>query len=335
MREVAAAAGVDVSTASRLLRGQDTAYRAETRQRVLDAAEALGYRPNAQARALRLQRQQAIGLLVPDLDNFGFTQIMRGVQEVATEQDYTLMVVEAGSGEGAGNAYDKLGLEGKVDGVLVAFASVDDPNIQEWASREHLPMVLVQRGTPGYPAAVVMDEVRNVSIMVDHLVELGHRRIGHVSGPLRTDTGLRRRQGFAAAMRSHGLTVRPEWICDGNFHWRGGHQAALHILDAPAAQRPTALVVANLLSALGTLSAARELGLSVPHDLSVIAIDEHIVAAHTDPPLTAVKTPQRELGRASAHMLLQVLQGNRPSKLVLPTPPELVVRASTAPAPSA
>ena len=337
LREVAAAAGVDVSTASRLLRGQDMPYRAETRQRVLDAAEKLGYRPNQQARALRLQRQQAIGLLVPDLDNFGFTQILRGVQEVAAEQEYTLMLVEAGAGagEGGGISYERLGLEGRVDGILVAFASMDDPHVQEWAERERLPMVLVQRGTPSYPASVVMDEQRNVAVMVRHLVELGHRRIGHVSGPLRTDTGLRRQEGFAAAMREHGLTVRPEWIADGGFHWTGGQAAAREILDVPAADRPTALVVANLISALGTLSAIHELGLTVPGDLSVIAIDEHIVAEHTNPPLTTVQTPQRELGRRAAQMLLNSLSGEKPSRVMITDPPpSLVVRASTAPPPA-
>nr|WP_238361546.1 LacI family DNA-binding transcriptional regulator [Actinopolymorpha pittospori] len=330
LRDVARIAGVDLSTASRLLRHHTAGYRPETVERVLRAAAELGYRPNSQARALRLQRQQALAMLVPDLDNFGFTGVLRGVQETCLERGFTLLVSEVRSGPDLPPT-DLSILEGRIDGALVAFATVDDPRFEEWLRQLEVPTVFVQRGSPQADASVVLDEERNAALMVEHLASLGHRRIGHVCGSLRTDTGLRRQRGFDDAMAARRLSVRAQWCVDGGFTFDGGHAATLSIMNRAARGRPTALAVDGLVSALGALSALRELGLSVPADVSILSIDEHVVAQQTMPPLTTVKVPQRELGNRAAQMLIDIIEGGVGDQVVIDASPRIVVRESTAP----
>lgn len=327
LRDVAAAAGVGPSTVSRVLRNtRAEEFRPETRRAVTEAAARLGYRPNAAARGLRTRRTGAIALVVPDLDNFGFTQITRGAQEVLAERDVILLVLEAPAVLPDPSGHGLLGLGGRVDGVLVAFAHLDQPSIARWA-RPDLPVVLVQRGSPDAPS-VVMAEERNAAAMVEHLTALGHRTVGHVAGDLTTETGRRRRDGFAAAAAASGIDSSR--VAEGRFTRDGGDEAATALLTSATAPRPTALAVANLVSALGALSAARRLGLQVPEDLSVICIDEHLVAQHTDPPLTTVRTPQRELGRAAARAVLDAVDGKPVGRVTVDAAPVLVPRASTA-----
>jgi LacI family transcriptional regulator len=326
LHDVAELAGVDLSTASRLLRNQTDGYRPETAARVREAAQKLGYRTNAQARGLRLGRQQALAMLVPDLDNIGFTQVVRGVQEVCDERGFTLLVSEVKDRPN----HPQLGLETRVDGMLVAFATVDDPGVNAWLATLGMPTVLVQRGAPHAPASVVFNEEKNAALMVEHLASLGHRDIGHVSGSLRTDTALRRYRGFDQAAAKLGLVIDPRWRADGQFTFEGGRQATFDIFSGEG-RKPTALAVDSLVSAIGTLSALRDLKLSVPEDISVITIDEHVVAAQTTPPLTTVKLAQRELGHRAADMLLDIINGEDGAQVVVETAPELVLRESTAP----
>jgi DNA-binding LacI/PurR family transcriptional regulator len=329
--DVARVAGVDLSTVSRLLRNHTENHRPETRDRVLAAAAELGYRTNPQARALRMGRQHAIAMLAPDLVNFGFTQVLRGAQQACDERDFTMLISEvpARPGQPAGRPD---GLDGRVDGVLVAFATADDSRIGEWLDALGLPAVMVQRGTPDADASVLFDEEANAAAMVDFLVGLGHRHIAHVSGSLRTDTAIRRQRGFDEAAARHGLVVREEWRADGEWSIEGGRAAALQILSAPV-PRPTALAVDSLVEAIGTLSALHELGVDVPGEVSVITIDEHLVAAHTTPSLTTVRLDQRELGRRAASMLLDRIDGKPGSHVIVPSPAEIIARASTAPPP--
>jgi DNA-binding LacI/PurR family transcriptional regulator len=326
LQDVGDLAGVDLSTASRLLRNHTAGYREETIQRVRQAAETLGYRTNAQARALRLGRQQAIAMLVPDLDNFGFTQVVRGVQEVCDDNDFILLVSEVKDRPN----HPHLGLEGRVDGILVAFATVDDPGVNAWLSTTGLPTVLVQRGSPQARASVVFDEEKNAAAMVDYLASLGHRDIAHVSGSLRTDTALRRYRGFDGALAAHGLVTDPRWRADGDFTFEGGRAATFDIIRGSKAV-PTALAVDSLVSAVGALSALHELGLRVPADISVIAIDEHPVATQTTPPLTTVKLQQRVLGHRAAEMLLAMIDGEEGSAVIVATEATVIERESTAP----
>ncbi len=204
---------------------------------------------------------------------------------------------------------------------------VEDP-VGAYLERLRLPTVFVQRGAPDAPASAVLDEPHNVDLMIEHLVGLGHRDVAHVSGSLRTDTGVRRHAGFEQSMRARGRTVVPEWRRDGGFTFAGGKRAVLDLLAAGVDHRPTAIAVDGLVSALGVLSGLRELGLHVPDDLSVITIDEHVVAEQTTPPLTTIKVPQRALGHATATMLLDVIAGGTGERLMIKDRSHLILTAA-------
>lgn len=327
LSDVAKVAGVDLSTVSRLLRDENaTSYRPETRERVAAAAEQLGYRVNPQARALRLGRQDSIAMLVPDLDNFGFTGVLRGVQEACEEAGLTLLISEIGSQ--AASRADRLGaLAGRVDGILVAHAEATDTALPAWLAEIRLPSVFVQRSVPGAVASVLFDEESNAAAMVDHLVALGHRDIGHVSGALTTDTAQRRQAGFDSSAARHGLSLPSTRRADGRWSIEGGKEAARTLMTGG---RPTALAVDSLVEAIGALSALHDLGLTVPEDVSVITIDEHPLAANTTPPLTTVRLDQRALGRQAAAALLAWIEGEPAAHTVVASPSEIVDRGSTA-----
>jgi DNA-binding LacI/PurR family transcriptional regulator len=316
-----------LSTVSRLLRNQSTNYRPETVERVVRVAAELGYRTNMQARALRLGRQQAIAMLVPDLDNFGFTRVLRGAQEVCDERGFTLLISEIDPS--SRDRHSRLAsLEGRVDGVLAAYGSVSDSTVMGGLDELGLPTVLVQRGAPGATSSVLFDEEANAAAMVDYLVGLGHRSIAHVSGSLSTDTGIRRQFGFDAALERHGLDTPADWRADGGWSIDGGRAATFAIMGS-ASGHPTALTVDSLVEGIGALSALHELEIAVPGEVSVIAIDEHLVAAHTSPPLTTVRLDQRALGRRAAEMLIDRLDGKPGERVILPGAAEIVPRQST------
>lgn len=337
LRDVAKAAGVDTSTASRILRDdQSKAVRVETRERVRRVAAQLGYEPNAAARTLRTRRTNTLALLLPDMirvgrtDVVGRTELVQGVAAASAEAGQLMVLAQAPDPMDASIAPSRFALRGRVDGILIAFANVEDAAFgNAWDA--NTPVVFVNRWAEGRFGSVVMDDEAGAALAVEHLVELGHTRIAHISGAIATDTAQRRELGFLRAIASHGLTVHERWIINGRYSEEGGREAAAELVrrfegvDDP----PTGLVVANLMSALGTLQVFRENGVSVPDDISVVSIDEHLITAHTDPPLTTIRMPLRQLGFEATKMLLGAIAGQQLHRRIVEQPPELIRRMST------
>jgi LacI family transcriptional regulator len=322
LRDVAAEAGVDASVVSRVLSGDARlSVRAETRERVLDAATRLDYRPNAAARTLKTTRTMAIGLLAPDVINYA--PIAKGADERAREAGYTLFVAQDG-------ASDLLaGMHGRIDGVLIGIGIEERPRVRD-ISRA-LPAVFVnRRGPAGVPSVTVDDELGG-TLAVRHLVDLGHRRIGHIGGPLEADTAKRRLRGYLVALAATGREMNSDWIFHASFDETGGHAGAARLLAADP--RPTGIFVSNVRAAIGAMAAARSLGVRVPDDVSIIGFDDTTFAAYLDPPLTTIRTALAEMGRQAVDHLLALLRGTELGDVVVGAVPELVVRASTAPPP--
>jgi LacI family transcriptional regulator len=331
LKDVALRAGVDASTVSRVLRGDDRRpAKAETRERILQVAREMGYTPNGLARSLRIRRAETIGVVVPDVGNPAVAQIFRGIQKVTSEAGRHVIIIDGGTPARSELGWDRLAFEGRVDGLLVLVASVRDPAVQRVA-RSGVPIVLVNRRSEGIAGSVIMDDARGAEVAVDHLVALGHRRIGHITGPANVDTARRRLSGFCRAIEARALPRRDEWIVEADHTEVGGAQAARALLANEAAERPTAVYVASFLAGVGATYAFHEAGLRVPQDMSVVISDELSLAAHIAPPLTAVRMPLTRMGEEAAEMLLRALAGEPMADIVLPDPPELVIRASTAP----
>jgi LacI family transcriptional regulator len=324
LRDVADAAGVDASVASRVLNGDARlSVRNETRHRVLEAAERLSYRPNRAALALKTARTMAMGMVVPDLANPAFALIALGAEKRAAVAGYTLMLAR---GSIPASLAD---LQGRVDGLLVAAATSE--TVYRRPLFGGIPAVLVNREEPGEIASVIVDDEAGAALAVRHLIELGHRRIGHVAGPQDADTARRRLRGYRAAIRAGGVEAPPEWVAETSYDEAAGHLAAARLLRLRP--RPTALFAANIRIAIGTLSAVRRARLRVPEDVSVIGLDDTPLASYLDPPLTTVRMPLEELGSVAVDSLLREIGGRRAESVMVDIPPELVVRGSAAPPP--
>jgi len=331
LKDVALAAGVDASTVSRVLRGDDRKpAKAATRERVLKIAQEMGYRPNSVARSLRTRRTETIGLVIPDAANPGFAEIFRGVQSVTDAAGWHVIVVEDRFDHREELGWDRLVLEGRVDGILVLTAKIRDP-IARRVSDSGFPIVLVNRRSNGVPGSVVVNDQKGSEVAVSHFVSLGHRRIAHVAGPSDVDTGRRRLSGFRDAMRRYGAAIHEDWIVETDYTEAGGMAAGRALLARAGNEMPTAIYCASFLSGIGLVKVLKDGGYEVPGDISVIVSDELALAAHTAPPLTTIRMHLSRMGEVAARMLLDRLSGEPVAAIVIPEPPELVVRSSTAP----
>jgi LacI family transcriptional regulator len=331
LREVAAVAGVHPATASRALNEETRGLvNAETAMRVVDAATALGYRPNSIARGLKTNRSYTVGVIVPDLRNPLFPPIARGIETRLQPAGYTSLLANTDNdAEREVSAFGALRAR-QVDGYITATARREHPLLHEIADAGE-PMVLVNRTTDDDSiASVVAADHDGMRQAVAHLYDLGHRRIAHLAGSLEISTGTHRLEGFNDAMDELGLEREPalEPMVD-TYSESEGARATRELLAA----RPdvTAIVAGNDLLAIGCLDALREAGLACPDDMSVVGYNDMDWVDRLWPPLTTVHVPHYELGVEAADLLLKQLGGDRsgPAQTVLPT--HLVVRASTAP----
>jgi LacI family transcriptional regulator len=325
LRDVAELARVDISVVSRTLNDHPRlSIRPETRQRILDAAAELGYRPNSAARSLKLAKTMALGLIVPDVRNVAYAAITEGAEERALETGYVLVVAP-------GSITERVRmLEGRVDGLLIATAT------SEWIVPEHVPRtmraVLINRREAGSIPSVTVDDEMGAAQATKYLIELGHRRLGHVAGPQNTDTARRRKAGFVESLLANGLPLEERWVAQGPYSESGGYSAALRILKRKP--RPTALFATNLMTTIGAMAAIRRLGLRIPGDISIVGYDDSPLAMYLEPPLTTVRMPLREMGAHAVDVLLSVIAGEKVDDVMLDIPPELVVRGSAAAPPN-
>jgi LacI family transcriptional regulator len=326
MRDVAAAANVDISTVSKVLSGANIRVRPETRARIEAAAGALHYRPNASARGLRLSRTGAFGMLVPDFTNPVYAEIVRGAMREAETRGRVMLLAELDH-DHSPEAYLRLVHERRIDGLLVATARSHSP-ILSLLDRDEVPHVFInRRGTANSPS-VISDDEEGAAVGTRALIEARHRRLGLINGPQDIDTARRRQAGFERARQAAGL---PDAVMvSGPYSAGGGYSAAKELL-ARSDERPTGVLVATLTMALGALAAFAEAGVHVPGDMSVVGFDDGDLATVAQPPLTCVAMPHDRMGAMAVGLLEAVIGGEPAESLMVPTPPELVVRASVAP----
>lgn len=327
LADVAARAGVDRSVISRVLSGDPRLLiREETRRRVLDAVRDLGYRPNVAARTLRTRRTGTLGLLIPDYANPVYAEIIKGAEVAAAERDCVLLTGSADAATELDSYLDLLG-QGRVDGLLLA-GELTSKAVLDGLTADGLPWLLVNRTMRGEARHVVLDDERAAALAVEHLAGLGHTDIAHLAGPSGADTARRRHRGYQAAMRAQGLDVQPSWTIRGDYTADGGFRAMTEILEVP--ERPTAVFVANLASAIGALHALRSRGVAAPDLMSVVAVHDLPLAEHLSPALTTVRMPLRELGQRGVELLAEVGPDDTVREVVT-GPMEVVPRESTAP----
>ena len=337
IQDVAARAGVSAMTVSRAI-NHPARVAPATRQRVEQAIRELGFVPNALARQLLRGRTHTLALLVSDIGNPFFTQIARGVEDVAQRNGYTVIFGNSDESVEKERQYLHALLGRRIDGLLIAPAGNGSRPMLELLVQRGTPFVLLDRAIDGVPAEVVIgDNVGGARKLTEHLIGLGHHRIALVNGDPEVPTARDRRRGYLDTLRDHGIAPRPELIVDGSYRRDSGTRAARQLLALPDDQRPTAIFAANNFLAVGVIEALRAAQLVIPRDIAIVCFDDIEMAAALDPFLTVMAQPARTFGTIGAQFLLERLEpsssgaadpraGAAPRRVVLP--PELIVRVS-------
>lgn len=330
LQEVAERAGVHAGTASRALNeATRKMVKAETVDRVHDAARQLGYTPNYLARSFKTRRTMAVGVVIPDITNPVFPPMVRGIEDRLAADGYMTLLANTDNDEDREQLIlDRL-LTRQVDGLVLATARRQDPLLIDLA-RRGIAVVLINRVVDGDSVpSVSVDDAAGIGLVVDHLVALGHRRIAHVAGPQTLSTGSGRYAGFTTSMKSHRLNPDRHLISfAGSFSMEEGLRCGREVLGRK--NPPSAIVTANDMLALGCCRAVEEAGLRCPQDVSVVGFNDMPFIDRLNPPLTSVHIPHYEIGaRAAVLMVERIETPDTPTASVV-LDPELVVRGSTA-----
>ena len=329
IEDVAREAGVSIATVSRYLNGQGGLVAGGTGDRIRTAVERLGYVPNAAARSLKTGKTHLIGVLLANIAHPYWSVVLAGVEEACQRAGYGAIVSSAADRADIEHSYLQTFLKQRVDGVLLNPAHADPATVAVWA-RLRVPVVLIDRTLPGLPFPLVaMDNALGTRLAVEHLLGLGHRRIGFVSWrPGGLSNRKERLAGYLETLAAAGLAPDPSLVRFAEDGWSDGVDQTIALLAQP--DPPSAIVSASSMLNLQVLAAVKRRGLRVPDDVSVVGYDDSPWDPLLDPPLTTVATPARDLGVAAAGELAAAIasgNGDRPREVRLA--PELVVRCST------
>lgn len=329
--DVARIAGLSQSTVSRALR-DDPRVAQETRERVLEAAASLGYVPNAMARNLVLRRTRTIGMLVTDINNPYYPNLIAPLHDELAALHYRMVLfTERSEDEGDRKLLEGL-IDRGVDGAVLTTSTLESTVPRELA-RQGLPFVFLTREVTGITAdAAVVDNALGASLIAAEVVRFGHRRIGAIFGPGNTSTGLHRERGFRAGLAAAGVVLADEAVRHGAYVVDAGYEAMRELMDLP--ERPTAVVCFNDLVAIGAMNAAHVLGLRIPTDVSVTGWDDLPMAAWDICQLTTIRQSMHEMARAAARLLVDRIEGRAgPDPRRILFEPTLVLRATLGPPP--
>lgn len=331
LKDVANRAGVHPATASRALNPETRLLVSEqTADRVLAAAEALGYRPNPVARSLRTRRSHTVGVLIPDLTNPLFPPIVRGIEDRLAEEGYVALIGNTDADERRERMVFEQLRARHVDGFVFATATVGSA-MMDIAARAEVPVVLVNRTSEQHTfPSVCVDNERGLAMAVTYLAGLGHRRIGHIAGPQDVSTGLARYRGYLSAMRAAGLPIEPEFVTIAkSFSIEEGERCCRILFESKA--DVTAIAAGNDLLAMGCYAALEGSGLNCPDDLSVVGFNNMPFVDRLRPPLTTVSFPHYQVGIEAGSMILERIASLEGPVKILYLAPELVVRGSARP----
>jgi LacI family transcriptional regulator len=332
MKDVARLAGVSTATVSATVNGS-AFVSPELRERVTQAIHQLGYAPDGVARSLKKGRTQLIGLIVADITNPFFTELVHVIEAAMQDAGYSVLLCDTDEDFEKERNYLRILQTHRVDGVILAPTGAADAYQSLKVLGEKLPLVLVDRALPdlGLDAATV-DSFAGAYEATSHLLDLGHRKVATIAGPHHLAPARDRLNGFRAALEARGITVRPDFIRSGSFREEEAMAAAQDLLSGD--DRPSAVFVANNHMMIGVMRAIANLQLNCPKDVSVVGIDDFPWANAFTPRLTVVRQPVEEIGRTAVRLLLARMAGpgeQPPAHAVLR--PSLVIRDSCAPFP--
>ena len=328
IKDVALEAGVSTATVSHVI--NKTKYVTdETRDKVQAAIEKLNFYPNAHARSLASGRSNFIGLLISDISNPFFPELVKSIESAAFEHGYNIILFNTNYDERRAAEYVQRLIELKVAGVALMTAELD-PQLIDQLRRQEVRVVFNDLGiVDDYMSNIVLDYRSGIEEAVRHLVSLGHQRIAHIAGSSSIRSGVIRREAFVSAMKRFLPKSGPPLIVEGDFRFEGGRLAATAILNS--GKRPTAVVVANDMMALGAMNEFKAAGLNIPGDISIVGFDDIAFASISEPSLTTVCSPRVEIGRRAIEALISTIKSPDQAGVEVKIPTYLIIRRSTAP----
>ena len=325
--QVAKRANVSTATVSRVINGFP-GVREKTVARVRRAIAETNYVPNPNARSLRMGRTRLFGLIVSDVNNPFFPELIDAFEGLASSEGIEVIFTHTNYDPQRLHNCIRRMIERSVDAIAVMTSEVEEESLRQ-AVKANVPVVLMnQRKLAAKYPNVSVEYATGYGEALDHLLALGHRDIGFIAGPQSLSSAQGRKDAFKKALKAHGLTLRAEWIATGDMRVEGGRTAMAKLLACDP--RPTAVLTTNDLMAVGALQAAHAAHIRVPKDISIVGFDDLPIVSMVQPPLTTIRHPRREVAEQAFDYLQQILQGKK-SKACTVLHPHLVLRNSTAP----
>lgn len=327
IRDIAKLAGVSTTTVSRIINKKPYAASEATTKRVLEIIEEMNYKPNPLAQGLITKKTRTIGLIIPDIVNPFFPEIARGVEDIANKMGFNVFLCNTDDDLKKEKKYINALREKYVDGIILTVAS--DPRYEHIAELEKsdIPIVMMDRQV-GHEngKCVFIDNLEGGYLATKHLIELGHEKIGCITGPLKTKGAIDRYKGYEKALKESGIKIDRKLVIESNYKIHGGVEATKLLLKQSDL---TAIFACNDTMAYGAYKELKKKGYVIPEDMSIVGFDNIYLSQMLEKELTTVSQPTYKMGVAAADMLIKVIEGKRVNKKQLCFKPELIIREST------
>ncbi|OAS86221.1 LacI family transcriptional regulator [Metabacillus litoralis] len=324
MSDVAKLANVSPATVSRVLSNPELVSK-ETRQKVLDVINEVNYKPHIVARQFRTKETKIILVVVPDITSAFFSKVLRGIEHVAVNNGYQVILGDTENDIEREKEYINLLLQKQADGMVLLTARLNKTNLEEIS--EHFPMVLACEYMDGLNVPTVsIDNISSARKATEHLIKLGHTKIAHITGPINVILSRDRMRGYQQAMMSHELDIDSAYIQEGDFSFESGYNQTLKLLALE--NPPTAVFAFNDEMAMGAIKAAKDSGLKAPEDLAVVGFDNVKMSSVIEPNLTTINQPKYEIGKKAMELLLKLINGESINKKKFVMKDELIIRES-------
>lgn len=327
MNEVAKKAGVSVATVSRVLNNSNSVNEA-TRTKITKAIKDLNYQPNRVAKRLRSKSisSNLIGVLIPDIQNPFYVDVLRGIEDVASTKNYAIIMCNFGQDKEKERMYLEILQSESIDGLVAAPASETDPQLKKMLANG-MPVVCVDRGLKDSNVDVVLvDNVSGAYKAVDHLIKSGYKRIAYISGMPTIPSTILRGEGYRKALEDNNIEFDPELVKSGDSKHESGVKLCEELLSMPTP--PDAFFTGNNLITLGALETIHKRGLRIPEDTAILGFDDMQWASSLNPPLTAVRQPAYEMGKRAAELLIQRINDPSRQNIQMIMNADLIVRSS-------
>jgi LacI family transcriptional regulator len=326
LTDLAKELNLSIATISRALsRPEDVA--GPTRQRVLAAVHRHAYRPNGTGRALRTRQTRTIGVIVSDIRNFFFANVVKAIEDEARANGYTLLICNADEDSAKEETALELLLDRKVSGVINCSTGANLELLRRFQKSGAILVDFDRESGLKNVDTVVLENRKGAELAARHLIGLGHSALATIAGPQHLSNARGRLAGFVDTLASCGIRTKKSYVQFGTFLQHSGYQCAEKLFALR--RRPTGLFVANAEMAAGVIAFLREKGIAIPREISIVSFDDSFWARYMDPPLTVVAQPMEKMGKSTMELLLARLRGSRPVQRIA-FDPELIVRRSTA-----